>query len=163
SHGLQLRGRRARLRPRCLMSKPFRGKPGGLIIAASLLLTVCSSSDKVINVAGDDPGMSAALAKARGPPPPFWHGFQKREHGETDFSLKVRITDDKGTEHFWLIDLARQDGKVTGTINNDPNVVARVKLGDRIEVPETDISDWLYMRNGKMVGNETLKPLLKKM
>jgi hypothetical protein len=23
--------------------------------------------------------------------------------------------------------------------------------------------DWLYMRDGKMVGNETLKPLLKKM
>jgi uncharacterized protein YegJ (DUF2314 family) len=26
-----------------------------------------------------------------------------------------------------------------------------------------NISDWLYMRDGKMVGNETLRPLLKTM
>ena len=50
-----------------------------------------------------------------------------------------------------------------GTINNDPNIVASVKLGDRIEIPEADISDWLYMRGGKMVGNRTLVPLLKTM
>jgi uncharacterized protein YegJ (DUF2314 family) len=50
-----------------------------------------------------------------------------------------------------------------GTINNDPNIVASVKLGDRIEIPEGDISDWLYLRDGKMAGNEKLRPLLKKM
>jgi len=48
-------------------------------------------------------------------------------------------------------------------INNDPNTVANVKLGDRIEIPESDISDWLYMRDGKMVGNLTLKPLFREM
>ena len=38
-----------------------------------------------------------------------------------------------------------------------------VKIGDRIEIPEADITDWLYMRDGKMVGNHTLKPLFKQM
>ena len=28
---------------------------------------------------------------------------------------------------------------------------------------ETDISDWMYLRNGKIVGGETIKPLLKAM
>ena len=37
------------------------------------------------------------------------------------------------------------------------------QLGDRIEIPEADILDWLYMRAGKMIGNETLRPILKKM
>jgi uncharacterized protein YegJ (DUF2314 family) len=50
-----------------------------------------------------------------------------------------------------------------GTINNDPNTVTNVKLGERIEIPEADITDWLYMRDGKMVGNRTLKPLFKQM
>ncbi len=31
-----------------------------------------------------------------------------------------------------------------GTINNDPEMVKNVKLGDRITIPEADISDWLY-------------------
>jgi uncharacterized protein YegJ (DUF2314 family) len=127
------------------------------------LLAACSKQDKVINVADDDPEMLAAIAKARDTLPHFWKVFDKPERGESGFSLKVKITDPRGTEHFWATDIERRDGKIMGTINNDPNVVATVKLGDRIQIAEADISDWLYMRDRKMVGNETLKPLLKKM
>jgi len=135
-----------------------------LLLGVSLsLLTACSKQDKVINVESDDPEMNAAITKARSTLLQFWQVFEKPEHGESDFSLKVKITDKKGTEHFWATDIKRRDGKIMGTINNDPNIVSSVKLGDRIEIPEADISDWLYMRDGKMVGNSTLKPLLKQM
>ena len=127
------------------------------------LLTACSKRDKVVNVEQDDPEMVAAIAKARDTLPQFWQVFDKRDQGESDFSLKVKVTDKRGTEHFWATDIERRDGKTMGVINNDPNIVASVKLGDRIEIPEADISDWLYMRSGKMVGNETLRPPLKKM
>jgi uncharacterized protein YegJ (DUF2314 family) len=127
------------------------------------LLPACSKRDKVINVADDNPDMVAAITKARDTLPHFWKVFDKPERGESGFSLKVKITDKGGTEHFWATDIERRDGKIMGTINNDPNVVATVKLGNRIPIPEADISDWLYMRDKKMVGNETLKPLLKKM
>jgi uncharacterized protein YegJ (DUF2314 family) len=86
--------------------------------------------------------------------------FEKRERGESDFALKVKITNKKGTEHFGATDIERRDGKTMGTINSDPNIVASVTLGDRLEIPEADISDSLYMRDGKMVGT-TLKPLFK--
>ncbi len=135
-----------------------------VILAVALaLFTACSKRDTVINVADDDPEMLAAVAKARGTLPDFWKVFDKPEHGESGFSLKVKITDKRGTEHFWVIDLQKQDGKIMGKINNDPEIVANVKLGERIEIPEADISDWLYMRDDKMVGNETIRPLLKKM
>ncbi len=127
------------------------------------LFTACSKRDKVVNVEDDDPEMVAAIAKARDTLPQFWQVFDKRERGESDFAFKVKITYKRGTEHFWATEIERRDGKTIGTINNDPNIVASVKLGDRIEIPEADISDWLYMRDGKMVGNETLRPLLKKM
>jgi uncharacterized protein YegJ (DUF2314 family) len=113
----------------------------------------CSKRDKAIGVADDDLEMTAAIAKARETLPQFWQVFDKRERAESDFSLKVRITDDRGVEH----------GKTMGTINNDPNTVTSVKLGDRLEIPEADISDWLFIRDGKMVGNFTLKPLFKQM
>jgi len=126
-------------------------------------LAACSSGDKAVKVEADDPEMAAAIAKARSTLPQFWQVFDKRERGESKFSLKVEIKDERGREFFWVIDLQRRDGKTTGAINNDPNIVAGVKLGDRIEIPEVDIADWLYMRDGKMIGNETLKPLLKTM
>lgn len=127
------------------------------------LFTACSKRDKVVNAEDNDPEMVAAIAKARDTLPQFWQVFDKPERGETGFSLKVKITDKKGTEHFWATDIERRDEKIRGTINNDPNIATSVKLGDRIEIPEADISDWLYMRGGKMVGNRTLVPLLQTM
>jgi uncharacterized protein YegJ (DUF2314 family) len=36
-----------------------------------------------------------------------------------------------------------------------------VKLGQRVAIPEDQISDWLYLKRGKMVGNETVRVLMK--
>jgi uncharacterized protein YegJ (DUF2314 family) len=134
-----------------------------LIAVLATALDGCSKEHNTISVAADDQEMNAAIAKARATLPQFWQTFEKREHGESDFSLKVEITDKKQTEHFWLSDIERKDGKVFGTINNDPDKVGSVKLGDRIPIPEADISDWLFMRDGKMVGNYTLRVLFKQM
>jgi len=136
-----------------------------LALGAILLMmtAACSKRDKTIGIEPNDVEMSAAIARARESLPKFWEVFDKRGRGESDFALKVGITDKNGTEHFWANDVERRDGAIKGTINNDPNIVASVKLGDRITIPEADISDWLYMREGKMVGNYTLRVLLKKM
>lgn len=107
--------------------------------------------------------MNAAISQARESLPHFWQVFDTRDRGESDFALKVRIKDRHGTEHFWVTDLRRDGGKVYGLIGNDPNTVTTVKLGDEIEVPNGDITDWLYMRDGKMVGNYTVRPLFKEM
>jgi uncharacterized protein YegJ (DUF2314 family) len=93
----------------------------------------------------------------------FWQVFERRERGDSDFSLKVKVTDPRGTEYFWVTDIARLDGKIMGTIDNDAMIGASVKLGDRIQISDADISDWLYIRKGKMVGNHTVRPLFKKM
>jgi uncharacterized protein YegJ (DUF2314 family) len=134
-----------------------------VIAVLFVALAGCSKKDKVIFVEDDDPEMLAAIAKARGSMPDFWQVFEKRPRGESNFSLKVKISDQKGTEFFWLNPIERKDGKTFGTINNDPDIVSSVKLGDRMQIPEADISDWLYMRDGKMVGNYTLRVLFKQM
>lgn len=126
-----------------------------------LLLAACSKEDKVSIVASDDPEMNAAIAKARASLPQFWREFNHPEQSESGFSLKVRISDQGKVEHFWTIDIKRQGDKIIGTINNDAEMVKTVKLGDTVEIPETNITDWLYIRNGKMVGNFTIRPLLK--
>lgn len=131
------------------------------VLLSSLL--ACSKRDRVVKVEDDDPEMNAAIAKARSTLPHFWQVFDKPERGENKFALKVRIAEKSDGEHFWLIDIERRDGKTMGTINNDPNIVSTVKLGDRIEISGADISDRLYMRGGKMIDNETVKPLFKSM
>ena len=136
------------------------------MIGVSLaLLTACSTKrDKVVKgVEDEDPEMVAAIAKARRTLPRFWQAFENRDRGETNFSLKIMITDKERIEHFWLTDIARQDGKVMGTISHAPKIVSNAKRGERLEIPEAKIQDWSYMRGGKMIGNQTIRPVLKRM
>ena len=127
------------------------------------LLTACSKREQVVGIGDDDPEMAAAIAKARQTLPQFWQVFDKREHGESNFVLVVRITDKGRIEHFFTTDFERRDGKTMVTISNKPNIVASVKLGDRLEIPEADITDWRYMRDGKYVGSVTFKAQFKHM
>jgi uncharacterized protein YegJ (DUF2314 family) len=129
-------------------------------------MTGCSRSntgDKAIGVSGNDAEMNAAIQTARGKLPEFWKVFDQPENGESVFALKVKIEDEHFAEHFWVVSLRRQHDKVFGTINNDPETVKSVKLGQEIEVPEANISDWMFMRNGKMFGNYTFRVLFKQM
>jgi len=134
-----------------------------LVAVLGTLLTACSKRDKVVGIGDDDPEMATAIAKARQTLPQFWQVFDKREHGESNFVLVVRITDKGRIEHFSTTDFERRDGKTMVTISNHPNMVASVKLGDRIEIPAADITDWSYMRDGKYVGMFTMKPRFKLM
>ena len=135
-----------------------------LLISIMLtLLTACSKRHKVVGIGDDRPDMAAAVAKAQQTLPQFWQVFDKREHGESNFVLVVRITDKGRIEHFHTTDFERRDGKTMVTISNSPKIVASVKFGDRIEIPQTNITDWSYMRDGKYVGMTTFKARFKDM
>ena len=67
------------------------------------------------------------------------------------------------TEHFWLTRIKRDNGKISGVISNQPQSVTSVKVGQRYEFTEDMISDWTFKRNGKLVGNETMRVLLPRM
>ena len=134
-----------------------------IVLVLLTLLTACSKRAQVVGIGDDDPEMAAAIAQARQTLPQFWQVFDKRDHGESNFVLVVRITDNGRIEHFFTTDFERRDGKTMVTISNAPKIVASVKTGDQVEIPPTDITDWSYMREGKYVGLRTLKPRLRRM
>lgn len=121
------------------------------------------AADPVISFAPDDAEMNAAIQKARDSLPMFWQQFRDRPAGVDGFSLKVGISDGETTEHFWTRDIVLSDGVISAVIDNDPAVVTSVKQGQRIEISEPDISDWMFLRNGKVVGAETLRVMMSRM
>ena len=133
----------------------------GLIGVLLTLLPGCKRNKGYVE--DSDPEMATAIAKAQKTLPQFWQVFNKQEHGESNFVLVVRITDKGRIEHFHTTDFERRDGKTMVTISNAPKIVSSVKLGDRIEIPPADITDWSYMRDGKYVGMVTMKPRFKHM
>lgn len=122
-----------------------------------------SGGDHVVSILSDDAQMNEAIAKARAGLASFWHSLENPGPGESDFAVKVAISGDGATEHFWLTEIRRVDDKFRGLISNEPQTVKSVRLGQPYTFSESEISDWTFKRNGKLVGNETMRVLLPRM
>ncbi|MHA3775650.1 hypothetical protein ACXR0O_29400 [Verrucomicrobiota bacterium sgz303538] len=75
------------------------------------------------------------------------------------FFLTTRLHDKTGNfEQVFIAVDSIKDGKVTGTISSDINVVSGYKRGDRYTFPETELLDWPISKpdgteEGNFVGN----------
>ena len=125
-----------------------------------LSLAGCSPKpDTLVDGGYDQAEMDAAIARAQSETDRFIAELANPT-GESH-AVKAPITDGEETEHFWINNVTFKDGEFSGTINNDPGLVTNVRIGQQWTVAKEDISDWMYMRDGKMYGNYTMRPLLK--
>jgi uncharacterized protein YegJ (DUF2314 family) len=119
----------------------------------------------IVDVRTGDPEMNAAIARARGSLPTFWASYDAPKPSETGHSLKVHFQTRRGGEHIWIAEVKRlpNNGGYTGHFANQPRDLPGKRAGDEVSFKDADISDWMFTRNGKIVGGETIKPLLKSM
>ncbi|PQO31019.1 DUF2314 domain-containing protein [Bremerella cremea] len=103
--------------------------------------------------------MDEAIAKAKKSVDKFIKILESGE-GE-DFAVKAPIKDGEKVEHFWITNIKFKDGKFIGRIGNDPGIVENVTINQKWTVGKEDISDWMFMRDDKIHGNFTMRPLLK--
>jgi uncharacterized protein YegJ (DUF2314 family) len=111
----------------------------------------------VINVPTGSAEVSAANAKARATLPTFWASYEASKPSETGHSLKVRFsnkTNDGG--HIRMAEVKElADGRYSGRLATEPRYLAGKRVGDLVEFKEADSFDWMFMRDGKIVGGET--------
>ena len=136
-----------------------------IILAVALSLAGCGgkSDDPVIGVEADDKEMNAAIVQAQSTVAEFVERLKNPGPKDDGFSVKKMVQDGEEVEHFWLTDISHANGIFTGSIGNDPQSVRTVKFGQKVSVAETEITDWMYLDDGKMVGNFTLRVLLQRM
>jgi uncharacterized protein YegJ (DUF2314 family) len=103
--------------------------------------------------------MEAAKGRARSEVDSFLAAWKEKK-GQ-DFSVKVLVEDQGKTEPFWLTDVTYEGGEFVGKIGNDPGIVSNVSFGQKWTIKKEKISDWMFMRDGKLHGNYTMRPLLK--
>lgn len=135
-----------------------------LLALAGAAVAAAQEQPRVIMVPEKDPEMAAAIAQGRATLARFWQALDKPQPDEEGFALKVGLpADGGGSEHIWANRIERKDGKIFGTINNVPKNLKNIRLGQRIEIPEPLVSDWMYHRSGKIVGGYTIRALLKRL
>jgi uncharacterized protein YegJ (DUF2314 family) len=144
------------------------------LMGASLLACSQSRNDQQppapdpsneIDVRTDDAEVNAAMQAARATLPTFWAAFDHPGAGEKDFGLKVTMPR-SGGNHIWVTSIEKSGSTIYGRAANDNGVWRSVHLGElgqRVAVPPDQIDDWMFLRDGKIVGNYTLVVLLKRM
>jgi uncharacterized protein YegJ (DUF2314 family) len=122
------------------------------------------NEDNLYSTSGDDEEMNAAIQEAIRNYPLFEQAMQQPDSSLTDFAVKMKFAyGDDNIEHMWVSDLHLISGQFFGVLNNDPVNIEKIKAGDTLRVIRDKISDWMYVKNGKLQGGYTLKVIYKNM
>lgn len=118
-------------------------------------------SDNVNLVRSDDQAMGEAIAKARATLP---RALATIAEGRGEgFTVKFPVEDNGEVEHFWLSNTVIHHDHFSGTQEEEATTVTNVQAGQPFSVPASEISDWMFVRGGKMHGNFTLRAMLPSM
>jgi uncharacterized protein YegJ (DUF2314 family) len=101
--------------------------------------------------------MRSAVKEARKTVKNFINALQHPGPGQQDFEVKKPFIQGSDVEHIWLSDVKFINHHFEGRIDNQPRKITGVKLGQIVSVEPKDISDWLYIDNGKLVGGYTVR------
>ena len=135
--------------------------PLWFLCIASVTCSCSREPETLVSGGYDEQEMDAAIARARAEVDVFVTALEGVDG--SDFAVKAPIQDRGETEHFWLTDVVYRDGSFEGLIGNDPGIVTNVKFGQKWTVKKNEISDWMFLRNERLHGNYTMRPLLKTM
>ena len=119
--------------------------------------------NEIINVHETDTEMNRAMSHANQTLDQFIDRFKNPKEGDSNFSLKVMVSDENGVEHFWVTDISLTKSGFSGYIANKAKTVKIVDIGQKVNFNSKLVTDWSYDHNGVKQGAYTLKVLLKRM
>ena len=140
----------------------------GLVVAIltlpfRLLLRRARFSGNVAALPADDPGLQAAKSDAVATVPEFLRRLAAPGTDLESAAVKAPLEVPGGTEHVWITGLRYENGEFVGTVDNVPTQAAKVRAGDTVRVPQSQISDWKLVERGELVGGFTIRYLMSRM
>ena len=139
------------------------------IVAAISVLMVsgCSRSKEGSNythVESEDAAMNAAIAKAKATSGDFVRAFHEQKPGTKGFYVKKPYPTPSGeVEHMWIEVSAESNGVLDGVVANEAEETRAVKIGQKVSLNISEISDWKYVDGKKLVGGYTIRYFYERM
>jgi uncharacterized protein YegJ (DUF2314 family) len=111
-----------------------------------------STEPEYFQVPHDHAAMHRAVIEARKTVGKFITALKHPAPGQQDFEVKKPFIQGNQVEHIWLSDVRFVGKRFQGQVDNQPRNIRGLKLGQLVSVNPNEISDWLYIENGKLVG-----------
>ena len=117
------------------------------------------SEPEYFRVEENDVQMRRAVRLARKHLRVFITALEHPAPGQHDFEVKKPFVQGDHVEHIWLSHVKYSGKRFHGFVDNKPQEITGLKMGMRVSVNPNEISDWLFLDNGKLVGGYTIRVL----
>ena len=121
--------------------------------------TAASDKSGYANVSDNDKQMDRAVENAQRTLGFFMAALRAKKNGDTVFEIKKGFIDGDKVEHLWIKRVTYDGKKFHGEIDNRPNEVSNVHLGEHVTVAPQDVTDWMFLKDGKLIGGYTTRVL----
>ena len=142
-------------------------KPASLLMLSMIALAACAKESPPVTeregepmVTGfnaEDEGMNAAMRRARNTLAEFEARLSKPPATQQHIGLKGRFEEDGNVEHMWVDDIEITAEGYRGKLGNHPVDIQSIDVGSEVLVKRENVSDWMAIDDGKLVGGFTLR------
>lgn len=108
----------------------------------------------MVYASGEDPRMDRALAASQQRWPEFVAAFRAKRAGDHLFTVQARLTNGPTTELTWILATEVDDETIRGIPES-----AAGHPEQAISVPASAVNDWMFTRDGEVIGGFTMKAL----
>jgi uncharacterized protein YegJ (DUF2314 family) len=119
------------------------------------------SGPEYFEVKEKDAEMDRAVRMARRHLRVFITALEHPAPGQSDFEVKKPFVQGDHVEHIWLSGVRYTGKRFHGRVDNMPQEIKGLKMGTRASVNPDEITDWLFIDNGKLMGGYTVRVLYK--
>ena len=116
-----------------------------------------------VKIPTQDEEMKKAVERARAELPAVLTRFAGGQLNDCLFTVKVAFREGDIVEHIWLSHTTYENDRFAGVLDCEIQSLKQLRKGDRVTAKLEDVTDWSYVRDGKMFGNYTLRVLLPHM
>jgi uncharacterized protein YegJ (DUF2314 family) len=119
--------------------------------------TKANTGPTYFQVPRDHAAMHQAVTEARRTVGKFIAALKHPAPGRQDFEVKKPFIQGNQVEHLWLSDVQFVGNRFQGRVDNQPRKIHGPKLGQLVSVNPNEISDWMYVDKGKLIGGYTVR------
>jgi uncharacterized protein YegJ (DUF2314 family) len=110
-------------------------------------------------ISDNDKQMDRAVENAQRTLGFFMAALKAKKDGDTVFEIKKGFIDGDKVEHLWITRVTYDGKNFHGQIDNRPEEVNNVHMGQRVTVAPQEVSDWMFLKDGKLIGGYTTRVL----
>jgi len=155
------------------MTKPVFGYDAFLVLTVALFVS-CSGQSVLFRQAARattihmdefDGEILRIAENARNTLNIFFRYLNMAEAGEDNFSVKYALRTDAATgisaEQIWIGSITFRNGRFYGTVASTPIYLTDTRRGDTVNFNVDLITDWMFTRNGRIIGGHSIRYLLE--